>query len=172
MRLLQVAAHLTNAAVQTNLSASRNTTSHSRWQIIYLIQVGNMHSADLIAPLVNLSVHSIYKIVERYNLQGASALTYKEKGGRRRFLLTTEEEAALFVSLENLASKGLIKTANDIRKVIEEKVGKVVSDDYLWDLLHRNGWKKKMPRPHHPKRSLEEQADFKKNFPKSWSPLQ
>ena len=172
MRLLQVADHLTNAVVQTKLSDSRNTSSHSRWQIIYLIQVGNLHSAELIAPLVNLSVHSIYKIVERYNLEGPAALTYKQKGGRRRFLLTTEQETALFISLENLASKGLIKTANDIRKVIEEKVGKVVSDDYLWDLLHRNGWKKKMPRPHHPKRSLEEQADFKKNFPKSWSPLQ
>lgn len=172
MRLLQVADHLTNAVVQTKLSDSRNTSSHSRWQIIYLIQVGNLHSAELIAPLVNLSVHSIYKIVERYNLEGTVALTYKQKGGRRRFLLTTEQETALFISLENLASKGLIKTANDIRKVIEEKVGKVVSDDYLWDLLHRNGWKKKMPRPHHPKRSLEEQADFKKNFPKSWSPLQ
>ena len=172
MRLLQVADHLTNAVVQTKLSDSRNTSSHSRWQIIYLIQVGNLHSAELIAPLVNLSVHSIYKIVERYNLEGTVALVYKQKGGRRRFLLTTEQETALFISLENLASKGLIKTANDIRKVIEEKVGKVVSDDYLWDLLHRNGWKKKMPRPHHPKRSLEEQADFKKNFPKSWSPLQ
>ena len=170
--LFRSATHLTNAVVQTKLSDSRNTSSHSRWQIIYLIQVGNLHSAELIAPLVNLSVHSIYKIVERYNLEGTAALTYKQKGGRRRFLLTTEQETALFISLENLASKGLIKTANDIRKVIEEKVGKVVSDDYLWDLLHRNGWKKKMPRPHHPKRSLEEQADFKKNFPKSWSPLQ
>ena len=172
MRLLQVSGHLSNATVQSQLSDSRNTLSHSRWQIIYLIQVGNMHSAELIAPIVNLSIHSIYKIVERYNLEGASALMYKQKGGRRRFLLTTEEERSMFISLENLASKGLIKTANDIRKVIEEKVGKVVSDDYLWDLLHRNGWKKKMPRPHHPKRSLEEQADFKKNFPKSWSPLQ
>ena len=172
MRLLQVSGHLSNATVQSQLSDSRNTLSHSRWQIIYLIQVGNMHSAELIAPIVNLSIHSIYKIVERYNLEGASALMYKQKGGRRRFLLTTEEERSMFISLENLASKGLIKTANDIRKVIEEKVGKVVSDDYLWDLLHRNGWKKKMPRPHHPKRSLDEQADFKKNFPKSWSPLQ
>ena len=172
MRSLQVAAHFTNAVLQSKLSASRNTASQSRWQIIYLIQVGNMHSAELIAPLVNLSVHSIYKIVERYNIEGASGLVYKQKGGRRRFLLSVEEEKSMFVSLENLAVKGLIKTANDIRKVIEEKVDKAVSDDYLWDLLHRNGWKKKMPRPHHPKRSLEEQSDFKKNFPKSWSPHQ
>ncbi|MEJ0101233.1 MAG: winged helix-turn-helix domain-containing protein [Bacteroidota bacterium] len=66
----------------------------------------------------------------------------------------------------------MIKTANDIRLAVERKAGKPVSDDYLWDLLHRNGWKKKMPRPHHPKRSIEQQADFKKNSPKSWNPPQ
>ena len=172
MRSLQVSPHCSNAALHKKLSDSRGSSSHSRWQIIYLIQIGNMHAAELIAPLVNLSVHSIYKIVESYNLEGVRALVYKEKGGRRRSLLSVAEEVDLFTSLEALASKGLIKTANDIRSVVEKKVGKPVSDDYLWDLLHRNDWKKKMPRPHHPKRSLEEQAAFKKNFPKNWSPQQ
>ncbi len=172
MRSLQVSTHCSNSTVQKKLSDSRGTSSHSRWQIIYLIQVGNIHAAQLIAPLVNLSVHSIYKIVESYNLDGVTALVYKEKGGRRRSLLSVDEEADLFTSLEALASKGLIKTANDIRNVVEQKVGKPVSDDYLWDLFHRNDWKKKMPRPHHPKRSLEEQAAFKKNSRKNWSPQQ
>ncbi len=172
MRSLQVSLHCSNIALQKKLSDTRGTNSHNRWQIIYLIQVGNMHAAELIAPLVNLSVHSIYKIVEAYNLQGITALVYKDKGGRRRSLLSVSEEDDLFRSLEGFASKGLIKTANDIRKVVEQKVGKAVSDDYLWDLLHRNDWKKKMPRPHHPKRSVEEQAAFKKNSPKNWSPPQ
>jgi transposase len=172
MRRLQVAGHLTNEQVRSRLSQTRDTAGHNRWQIIYLIQVGNIHAAELLAPLVNLSVHSIYKIVENYNHAGAESLVYKVKGGRRRALLSLAEEAALFTSLESLASKGLIKTANDIRVVVEGKTGKSVSDDYLWDLLHRNGWKKKMPRPHHPKRSVEEQNDFKKNSPKSWNPPQ
>ena len=172
MRSLQVVDHLNNAEVQAKLSDSRGTASHPRWQIIYLIQVGKIHAADLLVPLVNLSVHSIYKIVENYNHSGAAALVYKSKGGRRRSLLSLDDEAILFASLEIMASKGQIKTANDIRKMVEAKTGKSVSDDYLWDLLHRHGWKKKMPRPHHPKRSLEEQADFKKNSPTSWSPYQ
>ena len=83
--------------------------------------------------------------MESYNLEGVTALLYKEKGGRRRSLLSVGEEAQLFTSLEALASKGLIKTANDIRSAVEQKVGKAVSDDYLWDMLHRNEWKKKMP---------------------------
>jgi transposase len=137
-----------------------------------LIQVGNIHAAELLVPLVNLSVHSIYKIVESYNHSGAAALVCKQKGGRRRSLLSLEQESSLFASLETLASRSLIKTANDIRNVVEQKAGKPVSDDYIWDLLHRNGWKKKMPRPYHPKRSIEEQTDFKKNSPKSWNPPQ
>ncbi len=125
------------------LLATRRSTNHTRWQIIYLIQAGNMHSAELLSPVVGLSVHSIYKIVERYNRVGAAALTYKPKGGRRRYLLSLGEEATLFRSLEERAAKGLIKTANDIRSVVEKKVGREVSDDYLWGLLNRNGWKKK-----------------------------
>jgi transposase len=172
MRSLQLAEHLNNKEVQKNLMNSRGTANHCRWQIVYLIQIGNIHSAELLSPLVDLSVHSIYKIVENYNRSGKEAIICKPKGGRRRALLSVDEEASLFVSLETLASKGLIKTANDIRKVVEQKIGKPVSDDYLWDLLHRNGWKKKMPRPHHPKRSIAQQAEFKKNSPKSWSPQQ
>lgn len=172
MRSLQLVPHLTNSEIKGNLTQSRTSLTYSRWQIIYLIQVGNVHSAELLAPLVNLSVHSIYKIVERYNLDGISSINYKPKGGRRKALLSIEEEKELFLSLEDKASKGLIKTANDIRTVVEQKTGKPVSDDYLWDLLQRNGWKKKMPRPHHPKRSIEGQLEFKKNFPKIWSPPQ
>ncbi len=172
MRSLQVVNHLSDSKVRSKLSDSRGTPGHNRWQIIYLIQVGNIHAAELLSPLVNLSVHSIYKIVEKYNHAGAVSLLYKPKGGRRRSLLSVDEETSLFSSLESLASKGQIKTANDIRNVVEQKTGKTVSDDYIWDLLHRNGWKKKMPRPHHPKRSIEEQIEFKKNSPKSWSPQQ
>ena len=93
MRSLQVVRHLSNSAVQTKLSDSRGTAIQTRWQIIYLIQVGNIHCAELLVPLVNLSVHSIYKIVENYNHSGAGALVYKQKGGRRRALLNLSEEA-------------------------------------------------------------------------------
>lgn len=172
MRSLQLLSHLTSSEIKEKLSQSRESLTHSRWQIIYLIQVGNIHSAELLAPLVNLSVHSIYKIVERYNLNGSTAVSYRPKGGRRKSLLSIEEERKLFLSLEDKASRGLIKTANDIRSMVEQKTGKPVSDDYLWDLLQRNGWKKKMSGPHHPKRSRGDQLEFKKNSPQIWSPLQ
>jgi len=53
---------------------------------------------------------------------------------------------------------------------VETKVGNKVSDDYLWDLFNRHGWKKKMPRPRHPKSDKATQTKFKKNFPSYWNP--
>jgi transposase len=120
--------------------------------------------------MVNLSKPSVYKIVEHYNKEGSSAIKYSKRGGRRRFLLTHEEETELLDSIKDKAEKGLIKTANDIKTLVEQKVGKPVSDDFIWDLLKRNGWKKKMPRPHHPKRKQSEQQEFKKNSVTVWMP--
>lgn len=75
MRSLQLADRLSNAVVQKNLMDSRNTINRTRWQIIYLIQIGNIHSAELLSRLVDLSVHSIYEIVGHYNHSGIEALS-------------------------------------------------------------------------------------------------
>ncbi len=170
MRTLQLAGHLTDTQLKERLTAAKDKPEFSRWQILYMVQVGQVHSAAVISPLVNLSKPSIYKIVQQYNRSGVKGIKYTSRGGRRKALLSIEDETDLLSSIEDKASKGLIKTANDIRKMVESKVGKSVSDDYLWDLLNRNEWKKKMPRPHHPKRDISEQKKFKKNFPSVWRP--
>ena len=170
MRTLKLSGHLSDAQLKEKLSASAGKPEFSRWQILYLIQVGKVQSAETIAPLVSLSKPSIYKIVEGYNKLGVQSIKYTPRGGRRRSLLSLEQEAALLDTIEQKAAKGLIKTANDIRALVEAKAGKSVSDDYLWNLLHRNGWKKKMPRPHHPKRNVASQQEFKKNSLTVWLP--
>lgn len=170
MRTLKLVNHLSDVQLKEKLSVAAGRPEFTRWQILYLIQVGKIQSADTIAPLVNLSKPSIYKIVEGYNKSGVQSIKYTPRGGRRRSLLNAEQETSLLSAIEQKAAKGLIKTANDIRALVEAKVGKKVSDDYLWDLLNRNGWKKKMPRPHHPKRDLASQQEFKKNSPTAWLP--
>lgn len=170
MRTLHLVAHLTDEQLKEKLSSFKGKPEFSRWQILYMVQVGKIHSAGVISPLVNLSKPSIYKIIEQYNKEGVQGVKYSSRGGRRRSLLSISEEEELLNSIGQKASKGLVKTANDIREIVEKKIGKAVSDDYLWDMLKRNGWKKKMPRPHHPKRNTFEQQEFKKNSPTVWQP--
>lgn len=170
MRSLELANHLSDAAIISKLAENRNELTYSRWQLLYLIQVGKICNASLLVPITNLSTSSIYKIVEGYNKTGVDAIQCKPRGGRRNAYLSIEDEKAIFTSIKDKANSGKVKTANDIRKIVEDKLGKKISDDYLWDLFKRNGWKKKVPRPYHPKRNLEAQEEFKKNSPTVWMP--
>jgi hypothetical protein len=52
MRHLQLLDHLSNAAINQHLQASHGKPEFARWQIIYLIQVANVSSADMIAHLL------------------------------------------------------------------------------------------------------------------------
>jgi transposase len=168
MRTLELVNHLSDAQLKERLGAASGRPEFTRWQILYMVQVAGVRSAAVISPMVNLSKSSIYKIVEQYNKSGVGSIKYTLRGGRRRSLLSAEDELSLLSAIEQKAAKGLIKTAQDIRTIVEAKVGRPVSDDYLWDLLNRNGWKKKMPRPHHPKKDAAEQQEFKKNSPTVW----
>jgi transposase len=84
--------------------------------------------------------------------------------------MSFEEEEKMMNDLKIKAKDGKIIVAKHIRKIVEAKVGKAVSDDYIWDLFNRHNWKKKMPRPEHPKRNKEAQEEFKKNSQKCWQP--
>ncbi|MDR2836827.1 MAG: winged helix-turn-helix domain-containing protein [Bacteroidales bacterium] len=37
-----------------------------------------------------------------------------------------------------------------MKNLVEEKLGKKVSDDYIWDMFKRHVWAKKVSRQHHP----------------------
>jgi len=69
------------------------------------------------------------------------------------------------------ALQGEILTAKDVCKEIEKQLNRKVSDDYVWDLFKRHNWKKKAPRPQHPKHNQIAQEEFKKNSPKFWNPI-
>ena len=135
MRTLELVNHLTDAQLKEHLGTASGKPEFSRWQILYMVQVAGIGSASVISPLVNLSRSSVYKIIEQYNKAGVSGIKYTLRGGRRRSLLSQSAESDLLDTIEQKAVKGLIKTANDIRVIVEAKVGKAVSDDYLWDLL-------------------------------------
>jgi transposase len=92
------------------------------------------------------------------------------RGGRTGGLFTWEEEEALLSEISEKAMQGLVVIAHPIREYVERKLGRAVSKDYAYDLLHRHGWRKVSPRPEHPKVNKEEQEEFKKNSLSSWRP--
>lgn len=156
---------------QQNVTNAGSVEEFKRWQVLYLTAKYDV-DAQYLADITGLSIPSVYLIIQRFNKEGVNSVSLKSRGGRRRSLLTLEEEQSMMGELEIKASTGIILTAYDIRKHVEQKVGRAVSDDFLWDLFKRNGWVKQSPRPEHPRKNQKAQERFKKNSRTIWLPLQ
>lgn len=88
-------------------------------------------------------------------------------GGRRRQNMTIEEEKELLASFQERASVGGILVVGDIRRAIEEKLGRPIALASAYNMLHRHGWRKLAPDKRHVKTDVAAQKDWKKNSPSS-----
>jgi len=168
MRKAILVNHLNQNEIRKRMGESKDREQFQRWQSIFLTSKGLQ--ADTIAEYIGTTKGTVHQWVFQYNHNGPDGFLRQGRGGRRFGFLTLGEEAALLESMQSTAERGRVVTAFAIRVQIEEKVGKRVSKDYLYDLLHRHGWRKVMPRPQHPKADKEKQEEFKKNFRSWWQP--
>lgn len=173
MKTLKLEPHLEVTEISKKLSSSQKSHHRCHWQILLSIAINPNKQAKEYAAFLGVSISKIYRVVQRYNTQGADAIESASWGGRRKGveLLTLEEEAVMMASIKTQALQGHVLTMHDIRNIVETRVNQTVSDDYLWDLFKRHNWKKKLPRPEHPKKNQQAQEEFKKNFPASWQPM-
>lgn len=170
MRLLRLTKEISPDTIKAKMKASSSVSDYKRWQIIYHVR-NYVVDAEYLSDITGYSKANVYAIVQQFNGAEKADVTPKQKGGRRRELMTVEEERKLMNSLESKALKGEILSGKDVRKMIEDKINKPVSDDYIWDLFKRNGWTKHSPRPHHPNKDIGKQEEFKKNSKTIWLPL-
>jgi transposase len=172
MRILILSPHLTTSELSEKLASCLNIHQRSYWQILLSVSFNPNKKAEEYASFLGVTKSKIYKVVELYNKEGAGFTDNLNWGGRRSQTshMSFEDEKKMMDDLKNKAKEGKIIVAKHIRKIVETKIGKAVSDDYIWDLFKRHNWKKKMPRPEHPKRNNSAQEEFKKNSPKYWQP--
>jgi len=174
MQRLRLKTHLSTAEISQKLAGSSSIRIAGYWQIILSLSYNPGEKAEEYVLFLGKTKSQIYKIVELYNKHGVSFTELLHWGGRRNetSFLSLEQEAELIQSLSEKAAKGKILTAKHIKKEVEKAVKNGVSDDYIWDIFKRHGWKKKMPRPEHPQKNKQAQDAFKKNSPKYWHPEQ
>ena len=67
--------------------------------------------------------------------------------------MTLAEEKALLARLAK-AGAGEMLNIHDVKAAYDKAIGHPTSDSTVYNLLHRHGWRKLMPRPFHPKRDL------------------
>lgn len=91
-------------------------------------------------------------------------------GGRRKALLSIEEEAQFLAPWAEQAKQAGVLVLSPIRAALARRLGRPVAASVVWRLLARHGWRKVAPDTRHPKSDLLAQQGWKKNSPKRWLP--
>ncbi len=111
---------------------------------------------------MGVSLSTVNRADMAYDQGGLKALKPKPNGGRKRENMTLAEEKALLARFAKAAGAGEMLNIHDLKAGYEKAIGHATSDSTVYNLLHRHGWRKLMPRPFHPKRDLAAQNAFKK----------
>jgi transposase len=94
----------------------------------------------------------------------------KSWGGRRRALMSTEEELDFLRPWAEQAQSGGVLVLSPIRAALAQRLGRKVAASVVYRFLARHGWRKVAPDTRHPKSDPQVQEDWKKNFRKTWRP--
>jgi len=119
-------------------------TQRQRIQMVLLRESGMTQPA--ISAAMGVSLSTVNRAHMAYDQGGLKALKPKPNGGR----------------FAKAAGAGEMLNIHDLKAGYEKAIGHATSDSTVYNLLHRHGWRKLMPRPFHPKRDHAAQNAFKK----------
>jgi transposase len=168
-RITRAAPHLPVDAVKAKMVSAPNHTQRHHWLIVYQALV-DPRPATSIALHTGVSVPTVRVVISTYNRWGPPALDTPGKGGRRNEYLTVAEEQAFLAPFFDRAAQGQLATAAEMHAALETRLSRPVHLSTVYRLLARHGWRKRAPRPTHPKADPEEQAAFKKTSPRRSQP--
>src|ERR671932_246928 len=141
-----LAAHLSPAELGQRYRAARSPIERSHLQIVWLLSQGRD---------------------EREVARGG----YGRRGNAgARPLLGAEDEAALRAALAAPPADGGRWTGPKVAAWMGVRLGREVWPQRGWDYLKKLGYSAQVPRPRHAKAaSAEEQAAYKKSWPRRWA---
>jgi len=163
MRPLKIAPVNDPRQFKNRMKLAKTTAEFRRWQVLYLAATYRV-TAGYLSDATGYSKAAIYRILQ----EPEKSILPKARGGRKRELMSVTDERAMMKRFENLAIQGKVVSSKNIKKAVEAIAGKSVSEDYIWDLFKRNGWKKHLPAPNQYNNT---QTDPKKKPKTIWLPL-
>jgi transposase len=149
------------------LQQAKTKAEYQRVQAVWLRAALGL-SAPQIAQALGWQAQSVRRLHSDYLRCGEAVLQDKPKGGRHPANLTRRQEQELLAPFLAQVPAGGVLVVTPVQAAYEQAVGRPVHASVVYRALHRQGWRKIMPRPKHPKASEEAREAFKKNCPK-WS---
>lgn len=122
--------------------------------------------AGEISQFVGYNEHYIRHFWSRFRAKGEASLEIsKGAGNRNRALLSAKMEEVFLAPFFNQAKRGGILIVQEVHKAYEKQFKRLVHHSVIYNLLHRHGWRKIVPRPAHPKGDTTKKELFKASFP-------
>ena len=154
-------------AIKAKEAEIKDKNISRRLRVLMLRYEGN--KIDEISRITNLHRVSNSQMCRRYREQGLEEYA-RNKYQSHCWLLSWEREEEILNQFKDKAGKQV--TANDIKKVLDEACGKDTGRVYVYNVLKRHGWRKKMPRSRHPKAADQEACEASKKLsPVCWMPV-
>ena len=119
-------------------------------------------STKEIARVLGWNVNTIRITQRDFITRGAKAFVEEKRGGRRRQLMTLEEEKCFLAAFKDLAGNASMLVVNEIKAALEKRLGHTVHKTTVYRMLRRHAWRKVVPRSTHPKQNKEAVEAFKK----------
>jgi transposase len=142
---------------------NRNKNVDKRLRVLLLHAKGKGRTE--IAKQTEYSVTYISKIVAKYVDHGIEAIVGNHYRGNHRNM-GIEAEKELIDSFKRKAEKGQIIEVSEIKTAYEKAIGRSLdkSRGQIYNVLHRQGWHKVMPRSKHPNKASDEEIDSSKKL--------
>jgi transposase len=147
----------------TMLREATSKAEYQRVQCVWLRAALGLRARQ-IATALGWQVGSVRQVHSDYLRQGETALRSKPSGGRHRQNLTVEQEKELLLPFLKQAEAGGVLVVAPVQAAYEAAVGRPVHHSVVYRALHRQGWRKIMPRPRHPKGDEAVREAFKKSY--------
>ena len=122
------------------------------------------------AAILGVGRATVARLQQRFGQSVRPAMRRPRWGGRRKALLSVEQEAQFLAPWAEQAKQAGVLVLSPIRAALAQRLGRPVAASVVWRLLARHGWRKVAPDTRHPKSDLAAQEAWKKNFPKLWLP--
>jgi transposase len=142
------------------MQRERHLDTRLRMQMVVMREEGM--TQPKIAELTGKSLSTVNRAHMAYDKRGRMALKHKRSGGRINENMSVAREKALLKRFAKRAGAGEMLNIHDLKAAYEKESGHSACTATIYNLLHRHGWRKLMPRPHHPDRDEAAQIRFKK----------
>ena len=144
-------------------AARKNKNKRVDKKLQVLILRYKRKSNEEISAKTGYNVRYITTLMGQYQKQGLDEyIRIKQTSHNRN--LSEEQEREVLERYEAKADAGQELTAEDIRGGLEEAIGRETTQDYVYRVLRRHGWRKVKPRPKHPKAASQEEQDSSKKL--------